>query len=267
MAVVKATTRDWRNYGVTGYDPDYGVYQLPSGGPLGTYQPYGSAEAEYFATGSAPEAVKTGTRDFGSLGIKTISQAAGGGTKASTTPRGSITQGAAAQPIGTIATRKTTYEGEMPSLDLREMDKRRVKALTQKALAPRLRHLRSALQRALVRSYENPNVRRMVVRAALEGYGQGLEEARAGAEQFALKEEATERATENQELVAAYNAAMQKYMAGATVTQTSRQIYGGTQAAATEGLEGPGAMSATKGRYSEQQAARTGKRIVGGRLI
>jgi len=144
------------------------------------------------------------------------------------------------------------------------MDKRRVKALTQKALAPRLRQLRSALERALVRSYENPNVRRMIVRGALEGYGQGIEEARAGAERFGLQEEAAERATTNQELIAAYNAAMEKYRSSGVTATTRQETYGSE---GTTMAEGGIAAPAMKGRYAEQQAARTSRRIVGGRLI
>lgn len=253
MAVVKSPN----------YDPNYGVYQLPSGGPLGRFQPYGSAEAEYWATGT-PMAAQVPS--YGGYGITPFGAEAERG-KITTTgaPRGSIqTTGGVARPTGAVTTQRTAYTGEMPTLDLREMDKRRVKALTQKALAPRLRQLRSALQRALVRSYENPNVRRMIVRAALEGYGQGIETARAGAETTALREEAAERATTNQELVAAYNAAMEKYRSSAITTTTRQETYGGEETTLAEGGLGVPAM---KGRYAEQQAARTSRRIVGGRLI
>ena len=282
MAVVKSN-QDWRDYvdypnqgnpskysGLTdpGYDPNYGVYQLPSGG---TYQPFGNWEAEYPWGGSQAGQTEAGGGGLSMSGLDpnrygSFEDVAKGG-KITTTgaPRGSIqTTGTTARPTGSVTTQRTTFAGEMPTLDLREMDKRRVKALTQKALAPRLRQLRSALERALVRSYENPNVRRMIVRGALEGYGQSIEEARAGAERFGLQEEAAERATTNQELIAAYNAAMEKYRSSGVTTTTRQETYGSE---GTTMAEGGIAAPAMKGRYAEQQAARTSRRIVGGRLI
>lgn len=138
------------------------------------------------------------------------------------------------QPIGTVSTQRTAYTGTMPTLDLRGIDKRRVKELTQKAMAPRLRLLRTALNRALVQSYENPNVRRMIVRGALQGYGQDVETARAGAENTAMRQEAEERQISNQNLMIAYNAAMEKYRGSAITTTTQRNIYAPGGAGGTE---------------------------------
>ena len=56
-------------------------------------------------------------------------------------------------------------------------DEDRITALTQTSAAGTLRGLRSAIQKLAGGSYANPNVRRMTLREALAGYGQGLQSA------------------------------------------------------------------------------------------
>ena len=147
-------------------------------------------------------------------------------------------------PTGSTTVSRTIFPGEAPKLDLPEREEARVRALTRKAMAPRLRNLRTALNRALVRTYENPNVRRMVVREALQGYGAGVEEARYGAERTAEQQEAAERATEIQENLANYQGAMQAFLAsGQKVTQVKQQYD-------TEGTAFGGGSRLTTGRAS-----------------
>jgi len=172
-----------------------------------------------------------GGRDLGAIGADDFSQypvygEEGGGT-ATRVSGGGGGGGLRYRPaVGRVTTQKTTFAGEFPEApELRGVDKRRIKALTQKAMAPRLRLLRSALNRALVRSYENPNVRRMIVREALQGYGQGVEEARAGAEMYATGEARREQELEHKNLMLAYQNAMAKYQASAVKTTTQREIY------------------------------------------
>jgi hypothetical protein len=70
---------------------------------------------------------------------------------------------------------------EMPTYNAPEMDKRALKAATQKLAAPGVRTLRETVQQAMGKNYENPNVRKMTLREALQGYGTGLESVMAGA--------------------------------------------------------------------------------------
>ena len=56
-------------------------------------------------------------------------------------------------------------------------DEGRVQSLTQTSAAGAIRGLRSAMQGAANGSFANPNVRRMTLRDALAGYGQGLQSA------------------------------------------------------------------------------------------
>jgi hypothetical protein len=68
----------------------------------------------------------------------------------------------------------------------------KVTSLTQEAAAPAVRGLRSAMQTASSASYDNPNVKRMTLRDALAGYGQGLQSAVSGASTTARNQYNTE---------------------------------------------------------------------------
>lgn len=67
-----------------------------------------------------------------------------------------------------------------------EYDEDRISALSQRFQAPGVRRLRREVRSATGGSYDNPNVKRMVLRDALAGYGQGLESVTAGAYKSAL---------------------------------------------------------------------------------
>lgn len=80
---------------------------------------------------------------------------------------------------------------DLPEFELPEYEEGEVARLTQKAAAPRVRTLREATRAATTRrgaGYENPNVRRMTVRQALQGYGTGLEGIISGARRGAVAE-------------------------------------------------------------------------------
>lgn len=135
-------------------------------------------------------------------------------------------------PTSSTTTRRTVFKGERPELELPEFDKGRLRQLRQQAAAPGIRKLRTALNRALVRSYENPNVARMIQRSALAGYGEGLESVLAGAGRTAASEYQAERATDIQERLANFQAAMQEYIGGAeTVTETNTGAGAGEDSA------------------------------------
>jgi hypothetical protein len=60
-------------------------------------------------------------------------------------------------------------------------DENKIRSLTQEQAAPSIRGLRSSMQRIAGSSSDNPNAKRMTLREALAGYGQGLQSAISGA--------------------------------------------------------------------------------------
>ena len=93
----------------------------------------------------------------------------GGGTKTSTTVTGITRKGEApAAPV-------------VPGFEAPEWDEREIAKMTQRKAAPSLRRLRSQINEAMSRSYDNPNVKRMTLREALAGYGLGVEGIMSGA--------------------------------------------------------------------------------------
>ena len=75
----------------------------------------------------------------------------------------------------------TPTPGTPPTLTLPAYDTGKVEGLAQRFAAPGIRNLRSAVQDVQQGVYDNPNVKRMTVRDALQGYGSGLENVMAGA--------------------------------------------------------------------------------------
>jgi hypothetical protein len=130
------------------------------------------------------------------------------------------------QPTGTVQTTQTTYEGERPTADLPEYDKTKIKEYRQKIAGPAMRRLRSEMRRALSASYENPNVRRHILRGALEGYGIGLGSITAESERAAGQRYSQEYGQEYQRALQTYQIAMQGYLATAKQTTTSKNTYG-----------------------------------------
>jgi hypothetical protein len=88
-------------------------------------------------------------------------------------------------------------------------DESRITDLTQTSSAGAIRGLRSAMQRVAGGSYANPNVRRMTLREALAGYGQGLQSAISAASETARKLYNTEYETKAEEKKINYNTAAQ----------------------------------------------------------
>lgn len=120
---------------------------------------------------------------------------------------------------GSSTTRtKTVRKGDapkspnLPTFVAPEMDKRKVRALTQKLAAPGVRTLRESVQQAMGKNYENPNVRKMTLREALQGYGTGLEKVMAGANREARSEHMAELDLQRQEQMANFQAQTQAAM-------------------------------------------------------
>jgi hypothetical protein len=94
-----------------------------------------------------------------------------------------------------------------------ERDEGRVRSLTQKWAAPGLRNLRQQVGKAMGANYTNPNVKRMTLREALAGYGQGIENVMAGAGRSALGEYSQEFAAKEREAIANFGGAEKSAMA------------------------------------------------------
>ena len=150
----------------------------------------------------------------------------GGGGGAS--PAKTTSAGAAAAKdtaIGTVSTSRTEYTGTAPTFAAPEYDEREVRKRSQKLAAPALRKLEMGVTQALGKYYENPNVRSMVVRDALAGYGMGLGSALMQAEQTATQQYGAEHARHYNAAMQSYNVAMQKYMQSARQVSTTQKVY------------------------------------------
>lgn len=129
--------------------------------------------------------------------------------------------GGSRNPVPTTSTTRTIRKGDapelpnMPTFKAPEMNKRALKAATQKLAAPGVRTLRETVQQAMGKNYENPNVRKMTLREALQGYGTGLEKVMSGAGREARSNQMAEldlqREAEMANFKAQTNAAMQTY--------------------------------------------------------
>jgi hypothetical protein len=115
---------------------------------------------------------------------------------------------------------------ELPTLELAKPDKRKIRSLTQQIAAPSIRKLQEGLQTGMNTKSDNPNVRRMTLREALQGYGTGLESAMSGAGGQARSEHQQELNTQNaaaqanwqaktQSMMTAYQNAFSRYMQSA----------------------------------------------------
>lgn len=128
--------------------------------------------------------------------------------------------------------------GEMPIFEAPEYDKEEVSKRAQKYAAPGVRKLRGAVQQAMTRRFDNPNLRRMSLRDALAGYGEGLENVMAGAQKSATAEYAQEYAYQ-------YRTSGMNYQ---TAVQTVRDKYQGQMVSRRMDFEAE--MAAVKAEYA-----------------
>lgn len=152
---------------------------------------------------------------------------------------------------------------DLPTYKAPEMDKRGLKALTQKMAAPGTRMLRETVNQAMGKNYENPNVRKMTLREALQGYGTGLEKVMAGASREARSEKMAELDVQQKAEMANFqsktNAAMQSYQnAWQDYLKGEETIT--TSGEATEGSSGVGGGVEMGGRiYTQRRNPYTGR--------
>ena len=76
----------------------------------------------------------------------------------------------------------------MPEFAAPTRDEGKIKELTQQKSAAGLRAMRAQIQKAMGQGYRNANVKRMTLRDALAGYGEGIENVMSGAQSQAGQE-------------------------------------------------------------------------------
>lgn len=226
-------------------------FQPPTWTPEGRLDP-GSAEVfghHYRMPGSEtwqiiPEQPKRAGRTY---------RLGGGGRRAPS--RTTITQRKPTRPAPTAPA--------IPAFKAPEYDEAEIRKLTQKLAAPRLRSLRRQMERESARQYENPNVRRMTLRQAMEGYGLGIgritAEAGAGARAEYGQRYAREFAGAQMTYTAKTQALMQSYQNAFNAYLQSMQQTVTTGPSGTE----PGTISTgwRKEDFGPQAWARFGKYV------
>ena len=130
---------------------------------------------------------------------------------------GSASGVSAAAPYAKVTTSQTVFPqgAKAPTFAAPAYDEREVKKRASKLAAPGRAALEMKVNQAMSRYYENPNVRRMVLRDTLAGYGIGLANIQGQAEQTATQQYGAEHARLYGESVQAYNIAMQQFMSQA----------------------------------------------------
>jgi hypothetical protein len=118
------------------------------------------------------------------------------------------------QGVGGGGTSSSSTGGYTPP----RWDEQKISALTQKRAAPGIRGLREQVQRATGKSYSNPQVGRMTLREALQGYGSGLSSILAGAGNAAVSEYGKQYDTES-------DAAKTNFMAGERRNEFNTTIH------------------------------------------
>lgn len=203
-----------------------------------------SYETPGYASGAAPGSGATGQAE------SQIGKSPYWSPQAPGSSRGGGSSGSSSKRSST----KTVRKGEapempdLPTFKAPEMDKRAVKALTQKMAAPGIRTLRESVQQAMGKNYENPNVRKMTLREALQGYGTGLEKVMSGASREARSEKMAEldlkrqaEAANFQAQTAAkmqqYNNAWQDYLKGSETVTTTGEATGGSDTGVGGGVQ------------------------------
>lgn len=86
--------------------------------------------------------------------------------------------------------------GEIPEFVAPKYNEAEIAKRTQRYASPGVRKLRSAVQAAMTRRTDNPNVNRLTLKDALAGYGEGLESVMSGASKTATAEYAEKYAIE-----------------------------------------------------------------------
>jgi len=248
----KSTQKDnWEDWGTQstftgGWDTK--VTKVPLN--VGTAQPTGG---QFSSWGNdlrnAAQGLSKRTGDIESTGgIRPTGGATGkSGTGGTATPYAQISQRSTVLPKGM----------QWPTFAGPKWDEKAIRAKARKITAPITAELGAKVQQAMSRYYENPNVRRMVLRDTLQGYGIGLGRAIASGEAAAQQEYGQEYSRQYNEAMDSYNRAMQKLMTEATTTTSSMNVYSAKDYEKATGLKAP----KTSGTTASDQGYRALMRI------
>ena len=181
-----------------------------------------------------PVAGTTGFNVIPSSSQRTVDVNRPTSTSQSSTQTGTQTGAQTGKTSGTSESTQTIeFTGERPTdLVKPEWNEGEIKKRAQQIAAPQIRQLRQAVQQALVKHYENPNVRKMMVRSALQGYGIGLGGVVAQSQSAASSEYAKKYSFDMQVAMANFNAAWNEYL-GARKTSTVGATTGTTEGTTT----------------------------------
>ena len=130
-----------------------------------------------------------------------------------------------AQPYATVQTSKTIFKGKAPTFAAPQWDEREVRKKARKLAGPAMAKMEQEVQRAVGQYYENPNVRRMVLRDTLQGYGIGLAGVIASSEQAANAAYGQEYSRQFQTAQANYTTAWAQYVSSGQQLTTSTPVY------------------------------------------
>jgi len=154
-------------------------------------------------------------------------------TPYSATKKSGITTGMASgittsqKPYATVTSSKTVFPkgSQFPTFQGPKWDEGELRKRTQKAAAPGLRAMEMKVQQAMARYYENPNVRRMVLRDTLAGYGIGISNIRAQAERTARADYSADYSRMYSEAMNTFQRDLSKLQAQSTQVSSQQQVY------------------------------------------
>ena len=220
--------------------------------------PYGSDYSrDPVLSGDQGNAATTYRTDQGTLGINWGSKSPSiGGSSTSdvswATPYSQVSRSAGAssglrstglttdrKSIASVQTTKTVFPTgtEYPTFKGPTWDEGEIRKRARKAAAPGMSALESKVTQAMARYYENPNVRRMVLRDTLQGYGIGLSNIRAQADRTAQAEYGQEYARLYSEAMNNFTRELNELQLQATRVTSQQPIYTTKELEAIQGTK------------------------------
>ena len=155
--------------------------------------------------------------------------------------RGEPAPGGTVMPGTTVSETSFTPSGQrptrpkIPEFTTPEFDEREVSRIAAREAAPNVRRLRDVTARAIGQNFANPNVRRLTVREALQGFGSGLGSILTGSQRAAVSQympryqaavsgAQTQYGANVNALMQEYNQLYNEFIRTGTTRQTSRTV-------------------------------------------
>ena len=131
--------------------------------------------------------------------------------------------------MATLPTYNAPAFKSLGSYNAPRWDEEKIDAITQKRAAPGLRELRNQVQRATGRTYGSPQVTKMTLRAALQGYGAGISKVIGESSQAATNEYGKKYGFAITNAQSEYGAAAARASAyNENARDTAKTLYGGS---------------------------------------